>query len=166
MTTVLEHIRAKASAWEQILSPSALSSAVGSLANCIAARLINDIFDMSSMSVTEAETAAIIISQVEKLDDLFLPVTKNGQSNGHTALEEQVPMTAQFADQWMKMKYLSQTLQSNLSDIHFLWFESELSLYFTVDEVVDLIELSFENNTSVRSEIRKIRENPHPMPSG
>jgi centromere/kinetochore protein ZW10 len=101
---------------------------------------------------------------VEQLDDLFLPSTKkNGDQNGERSIEGEIPMTAQFADKWMRMKFLSQTLQSNLAEIHFLWFESDLSYWFSVDEVVDLIELSFENNVQVRGEIRKIKENPHPL---
>lgn len=72
-------------------------------------------------------------------------------------------MTAQFADRWFKMKYLGQILSSNLNDMHYLWFESELSLYFTAEEVVDLIELSFESNARARNEIKQIRDNPHPI---
>jgi protein transport protein DSL1/ZW10 len=72
-------------------------------------------------------------------------------------------MTAQFADKWMKLKFLSEVLQSNLSDIKFYWFDSELSLYFSADEVVELIGLSFENNANVRQAIREIRERPRPM---
>lgn len=114
------------------------------------------------MSVTEAETTATVISLVEKLDDLFLSKPGSGNLNGLSGTDNQFPLTAQYADQWMKMQFLSQTLQSNLNDIHYLWFESDLSLYFTAQEVIDLIELSFENNPQVRSQIRQIRDNPHP----
>jgi centromere/kinetochore protein ZW10 len=62
----------------------------------------------------------------------------------------------------MKMKFLSEVLQSNLKDVKFLWFESDLSIYFTAEEVVDLINLSFESNTAVRQAIREIRESPNP----
>lgn len=160
---VIGHIRSKAESWERILSDSALSSSLGALVNAVAKRLINDVFDMSSMSVTEAESAATVISLVEKLDDLFLDTQKNGELNGLSNSEEPIPLTAQFADQWMKMKYLSQTLQSNLNDINYLWFNGELSLYFTAEEVIDLIELSFENNAQVRNQIRQIRDKPHPI---
>lgn len=158
---MVKHIRSRAQAWENILSPSALTSTIGTLVNSVAIRLINDIFDMSSMSVTEAETAAMVISIIEKLDDLFLPKS-TGASNALSSSDQAIPLTSQYADQWMKMKFLSQTLQSNLTDINFLWFESDLSLYFTAQEVIELIELSFENNPGVRSQIRQIRESPHP----
>jgi centromere/kinetochore protein ZW10 len=162
VNTVIDHIRSKAKSWEQILSSSALISSLGSLVNTIATRLIIDVFDLSSMSVTEAETTATVISLVEKLDDLFLPKPGSGNLSGLSGPDNQFPLTAQYADHWMKMQFLSQTLQSNLNDIHYLWFESDLSLYFTAQEVIDLIELSFENNPQVRNQIRQIRENPHP----
>ena len=49
-----------------------------------------------------------------------------------------------------------------MKDVKFLWFESDLSLYFTVEEVVDLVHLSFEKNAAVRQAVREIRENPRP----
>lgn len=49
-------------------------------------------------------------------------------------------------------------LQSNLKDVRYLWFESDLSLYFTKEEVVELIGLSFEMNAQVRQLVRQIKE--------
>ena len=74
-------------------------------------------------------------------------------------------MTAQFADKWMKLKFLSEVLQSNLSDIKYFWFESDLSIYFSAAEVVDLIGLSFENNANVRQAIKEIKDRPRPVVS-
>jgi centromere/kinetochore protein ZW10 len=68
------------------------------------------------------------------------------------------PLTARFADKWLKMQYLGEVLQSNLANIRFLWFESGLSLEFTKEEVIDLIMLSFENNLQVRGLIKEIKE--------
>lgn len=62
----------------------------------------------------------------------------------------------------MKMKFLTEVLQSNLSDVRFLWFDSILSVYFSAEEVVELIQLSFESNIKVKELIRDIRENPRP----
>ena len=145
--------------WKQILPISALTSATGSLVNAVATKLINDVFDLSDMGVDEAERTARLIAKVTELDDLFIrEPEKGGNQNG----EDRVPMTAQFADKWMKMKFLSEVLQSNLKDIKFFWFESDLSLYFTKEEVVDLINLSFENNASVRQAIKEILQKPLP----
>lgn len=156
---VIRHIRHTAAAWEKILAYSAWVSATGSLVNAIATNLVADVFDLTDIGVDEAERIATLLSRVEELDDLFIPKRDKGQKNG---VVDDVPMTAQFADKWMKMKFLSEVLQSNLKDVKFLWFESDLSLYFTVDEVVDLINLSFESNSAVRQAIREIKEKPEP----
>lgn len=159
---VIKHIRAEAALWQKILPYSAWASATGSLVNAVATKLINDVFDLSDIGVDEAERTATILSRVEALDDLFIPQADASKSHNGTPASDAVPLTSQFADKWMKMKFLSEVLQSNLKDVKFLWFESDLSLYFTVDEVVDLVHLSFEKNAAVRQAVREIRENPNP----
>jgi centromere/kinetochore protein ZW10 len=168
---VVKHIRKLAASWDHILSYSAWASSVGSLVNKIATKIITDVFDLGDVSVNDAEQIATLISRVMELDDLFIP-RADGQSKGNSNLnsktnegtdEDPVPMTAQFADKWLKLGFLSQVLQSNLNDIKYMWFESDLSFYFTADEVVELIGLSFENNPNVRQAIREIREKPPPM---
>jgi len=171
---VLVHIRTQAALWEKILPYSAWASATGSLVNAVATKLITDVFDLSDIGVDEAERTATILSRVESLDDLFIPKpdpahsspSKNKNKNSTNGTDPDsdpvVPLTSQFADKWMKMKFLSEVLQSNLKDVKFLWFESDLSLYFTVEEVVDLVHLSFEKNAAVRQAVREIRENPRP----
>jgi centromere/kinetochore protein ZW10 len=161
---VTSHIREQAALWEKILPYSAWASATGSLVNAVATKLISDIFDLTDMSVDEAERAATLLSRVEQLDNLFIPKSEKSQQNGSE--DDAIPLTSHFADQWMKMKFLSEVLQSNLKDVKFLWFESDLSIYFTAEEVVDLINLSFESNTGVRQAIREIRENPNPKGDG
>ncbi|KAH7306101.1 centromere/kinetochore protein-like protein zw10 [Rhexocercosporidium sp. MPI-PUGE-AT-0058] len=159
---VIKHIRAEAALWQKILPYSAWASATGSLVNAIATKLINDVFDLTDIGVDEAERTATILSRVEGLDDLFIPRPDTSKPQNGASASDPVPLTSQFADKWMKMKFLSEVLQSNLKDVKFLWFESDLSLYFTVDEVVDLVHLSFEKNAAVRQAVREIRENPNP----
>jgi centromere/kinetochore protein ZW10 len=162
---VLRHIRTVAASWEPILGYSVWASAVGSLVNTVAAKIISDIFDLDDVSVDGAARLASLISEVIKLDDLFLPSThpRSKRSNEDSEdIPDLVPMTARFADKWMKLKFLSEVLQSNLSDVKYFWFESDLSLYFTADEVVELIGLSFENNANVRQAKREIKERPRP----
>jgi centromere/kinetochore protein ZW10 len=158
------HIRGKSKAWKAILSYSAWASAIGSLVNTIAVKMIADVFDLSDIGVDEAERIAILISKVIELDDLFIRQPENEPNPLQYGDEAtSLPLTPQFADKWMKLKFLNEVLQSNLKDIKFLWFESHLSLYFTVDEVIDLVQLSFENNPSVRQAIKELREKPDPM---
>ena len=156
---VIDYIETQHDLWNEILTPSASSSATGSLVNAVAGKLIADVFDLSDIGVDEAERTAPLLSKVEKLDDLFVQKPNNGSNNGNGV---RIPMTSQFADKWMKMKFLSEVLQSNLKEIKYLWFESDLGLYFTSDEVVELMNLSFQMNANVRAAIREIKENPAP----
>ncbi|TQV90902.1 centromere kinetochore protein [Cordyceps javanica] len=147
-------IRAMASTWETVLARSVWSQAIGSLADTMATRLINDVLEMSSIGQDEAYSIAKLISAATELDDLFLP-SKLGGDTART--EDEVPATAQYAPNWLRLKYLGEVLQSNLNEVKYLWCDSELSLYFTVDEVVDLIRASFEENARTRDAIREIR---------
>jgi centromere/kinetochore protein ZW10 len=156
--------------WKEILPYSAWASAVGSLVNTVATKIVSDILDMSGMDVDEAEKAAQLITTISKLDDLFIReeniLVKNGKeikATGEVDDRGPIPLTSQFANNWMKMKFLSEVLQSNLAEIRFLWFESELSLYFTKDEVIDLIKLSFEDNPNSRQLIREVKHSAVPI---
>ncbi|ODA79154.1 hypothetical protein RJ55_04746 [Drechmeria coniospora] len=152
-------IRTLAATWEPILARSVWSQAIGSLADALATRLITDILDMSSIGQEEAYRVAKLIASATELDDLFLP----SKLGGTEATEDEVPATAQYAPNWLRLKYLSEVLQSNLNEVKFLWLESELSLYFTVDEVVELINASFEDNGRTRETIKEIQSKPQPM---
>ncbi|KAI1488663.1 hypothetical protein F5X96DRAFT_644564 [Biscogniauxia mediterranea] len=147
------HVRALAATWSRILSKSAWSQAVGSLVDTIASKLITDVMDLAGIGQDEAYNIANLIARITELDDMFLPPD---------AGKDAIPTTAEYADSWLRLKYLSEVLQSNLQDVRYLWMESELSLYFTVDEVVDLIGLSFVDNARTREVVREIQGNPNP----
>jgi centromere/kinetochore protein ZW10 len=122
--------------------------------------MIADVTDLPSIGQDEAYNIAKLIASVEEaLDELFLP----SRLHGTRQEEGEVPVTAQFAGNWLRLKYLSEVLQSNLRDVRFLWVEGELSLYFTAEEVVDLVKVSFEDNVRTREVIREIRGNPTPL---
>ena len=53
------------------------------------------------MDVDEAEKTAQLINTVSTLDDLFIRETP-------TIPDVAIPLTAQFASNWMKMKFLSE----------------------------------------------------------
>ncbi|KAK8032099.1 hypothetical protein PG990_001833 [Apiospora arundinis] len=145
--------RAMGATWADILSRSAWCQAVGSLVDTIATKLVVDVMDLSGIGQDEAYNIASMIAKITELDDLFVQPG---------AGKDDVPMTAQYAENWLRLKYLSEVLQSNLPDVKFLWFESDLSLYFTVDEVVELIGLSFVDNARTREVVREIKASPHP----
>ncbi|CAK7563061.1 MAG: ribosome bioproteinsis protein ytm1 [Sporothrix epigloea] len=151
-------VRSMAAAWQDVLAPSAWSQAVGALADAVAQKLILDVLDMPSISQDEAFGLAKLISKVTELDDLFPAPVHDRDLN-----KERVPMTSQYAPNWLRLQYLSEVLQSNLREVRYLWMESELSLYFTADEVVDLLRLSFEDNARSREVAREIAAKPHPV---
>lgn len=159
----LARIRSVATTWEPILARSVWSQAIGSLAETLATKIITDVLEMSSISQDEAYSIAQLIATAAELDDLFLPSRLSGGAGGQPPGEDEVPATAQYAPSWLRLKYLSEVLQSNLNEVKFLWVESELSLYFTVTEVVDLIEASFESNSRTREAIREIQSKPTPL---
>lgn len=163
--TVIMHIRSTSELWKKILAYSAWASAVGSLVNAVAKRIIADVFDRENLGAEEANLIAELIVKMTTLDDLFIPESKSlkGRSgtNGPKTVENMdlgtAPLTARFADNWWKMQYLGEVLQSNLANIRYLWFETGLSLEFTKEELVELILLSFENNPQVRGLIKEIK---------
>ncbi|KAL1882993.1 hypothetical protein VTK73DRAFT_515 [Phialemonium thermophilum] len=156
--SAVARVRALATAWEGVLARSVWCQAVGSLVDTISTKFISDVMDLPSIGQDEAYNISRLISTVTELDNLFLP----SRLSGVNPVEDEIPTTAQYASSWLRLKYLSEVLQSNLRDVRYLWMESELSLYFTVDEVVDLINLSFEDNSRTREVIREIRQNPQP----
>jgi protein transport protein DSL1/ZW10 len=154
-------VRSMAVTWESILAKSAWYQAVGSLVDTVASKFISDVMDMTAIGQDEAYSIAKLIATVTELDDLFLP-SRSGHNQGGPG-PDMVPTTAQYATSWLRLKYLSEILQSNLRDVRYLWVESELSLYFSMEEVIDLINMSFEDNPRTREVIREITHNPHPV---
>ncbi|ROT43701.1 hypothetical protein SODALDRAFT_327907 [Sodiomyces alkalinus F11] len=166
--SAVARVRTMATTWETILARSVWCQATGSLVDALSAKIISDVMDAPSIGQDEAYKMAQLIAKATELDDLFLPsrAASSGQEQGQgqgQADPDEVPTTAQYAGTWLRLKYLSEVLQSNLNEVRYLWFESELSLYFSAEEVVDLIEASFELNARTRDTIRQIRERPQPV---
>lgn len=153
-------IRTMAATWQSILARSVWSQAIGSLADALATRLIGDVLEMSSIGQEEAYSIAKLIASATELDDLFLP-SKMGAAAAPNA--DEVPTTAQYAPHWLRLKYLGELLQSNLNEVRYLWCDSELSLYFSAQEVVDFIRASFEDNVRTRETIKEIQSKPEPL---
>ncbi|PSS00836.1 hypothetical protein BD289DRAFT_402349 [Coniella lustricola] len=164
----IARVRSLAATWESILARSAWRQAVGSLVDTISLKIISDVMEAPSIGQEDAYSIAKQIATVTELDDLFL-TSRAAMTRGTPAGAEhemhpttEAPATMQYAPSWMRLKYLSEVLQSNLQDVRFLWLEGELSLFFGVDEVVDLINLSFEDNPRTRQVLKEITGNPHP----
>ncbi|OHF02795.1 is centromere binding protein at prophase [Colletotrichum orchidophilum] len=166
--SALARVRSMAVTWELILARSVWYQAVGSLLDALSSKIISDVMDASSIGQDDAYGIAKLIAKVTELDDLFLPsrstaatAAAHGQQVSSGA--DEIPTTAQYVATWLRLKYLSEVLQSNLNEVKYLWCDSELSLYFSADEVVDLIEASFDANPRMRETIRAIRETPSPV---
>lgn len=153
-----DRIRYMATTWEKILARSVWSQAIGSLVDALASRIIADVLDMSSIGQDEAYNIARLIVTTTSLDDLFLP----SKLSGTKPTQNEVPTTDQYAPNWPRLKYLSEVLQSDLNGIRALWCEQKLSYYFTVDEVVELIKASFEDNPRTRQTIKDIQNTQYP----
>ena len=139
--TVILHIRQTSETWKKVLAYSAWASAVGSLVNAVAKKIISDVVDRDDLGADEANLIAELIVKITTLDDMFVPEAQSlldsGGRNGTKDVDNTArdlgtaPLTARFADKWFKMQYLGEVLQSNLANIRFLWFETGLSLEFT-----------------------------------
>lgn len=158
VSMAVSRVRSMAITWEPILARSAWQQAVGSLVDSLAVKMINDVMELPSIGQDEAYSIANLIATVTGLDDLFLLSTATAAKT-----DEAIPTTAQYAPSWLRLKYLSEVLQSNLKDVRYLWVDSELSLYFTAVEVVDLIKVSFEDNARTREVIKEISAKPRPL---
>jgi len=146
-------IRNTSTQWKKILSKSAWAQSIGNLLSTVSGRIVRDIQELPSLSADDAFRIASLIAKVVKLDDLFLPENKE---------EEQIPVTAQYVPDWLKLQYLSEVLQSDLKDVRYLWMESDLSLYYTPQEAIELVKLSFADNERTREVISTIRNNKQP----
>jgi centromere/kinetochore protein ZW10 len=145
----VDRLRTVYKEWQPILSHSALLQAIGSLVSTVAEKIIIDIEDLGDISESQSRKLVSFCNQLSNLEDLFLPE--------HSDDAKPVPMTAVYVRNWLKFQYLINILESSLADIKFLWLEGELSLEFSADEVVDLIEALFAESDHRRRAIAEIK---------
>ncbi|KAL1965664.1 hypothetical protein VTN77DRAFT_5341 [Rasamsonia byssochlamydoides] len=135
--------------WQSILSHSALLQAIGSLLSTVINKVIIDIEDLSDISEAESQRLVSFCNKLSKLEDIFMPETAGDK--------EPISMVAVYVRNWLKFQYLINILESSLADIKFLWLEGELSLEFTAEEVIELIEALFAESDHRRRAITEIR---------
>lgn len=150
IATTVERIRMLHKEWSAVLSRTAALQSIGSLINTITAKIILDIEDMTDISEPESQQLSRYCSKISALEDIFTPDT--------SSIEQQaVPVTPFYVSNWFKFQYLVNILESSLVDIKFMWIESELSLEFTKEEVIDLILALFADSHHRRTAIAEIR---------
>jgi protein transport protein DSL1/ZW10 len=145
MTT--ERIRLLFSHWKSVLSSSVLYQALGSLIAVATGKLVTDIEDMSDISEADSHKLREFCLQITALQDLF---------TDQDSPKDQKDLIAIYVNNWLKFQYLIEILDSSLVDIKYLWTDGELSIYFDVDEVVDLVKALFAESDHRRRAIADI----------
>ena len=153
ISSTVDRVRELHRQWSAVLSRSALLQSIGSLLVTVTNKIIVAIEDMSDISEPESQRLTSFCNRVTALDDLFLPE----QASNADPDEQPVPLTAAYTSTWLKFQYLANILESSLIDIKYLWTEGELSLEFSADEVVDMIEALFADSEHRRKAISDIR---------
>ncbi|KAL2889347.1 Is centromere binding protein at prophase [Ceratocystis lukuohia] len=163
MESTVARVQMVATEWEAIATRESWCRAVGSLIDAVSSKIISDVMDLQSIGQDDAYEMARIISRVSELDRLFMPSRLAAESAGlQTPVEGEISAIAGHVPSWLRMQFLSEVLQSNLNEVKYLWFESDLSLYFSMDEVVELIGMSFEMNARTQEVLKDIRQKPMP----
>ena len=155
VNTIVDRIRGLKDRWKSVLSPSAVLQSLGSLLSTVTNAIIIDIEDMSDISEVESQQLARLCNRISNLEDLFLPARVSGPSD--QAPQSDIPFTAVYAPNWLRFQFLVNILESSLADIKYLWTEGELSLEFSAEEIVDLIEALFADSDYRRRTIGAIR---------
>ena len=150
VASTIDRLRLLYNGWSVILSQSALLQSMGSLLTTVTSKMIMDIEDMPDISVPESQQLTKYCSRIAALEDLFVPQARDG-------VEQGVPATAFYVPNWFKFQYLTNILESSMADIKYMWIESELSLEFQTDELIELILALFEDNEVRRKTIAEIR---------
>jgi protein transport protein DSL1/ZW10 len=154
VTSVIDRLRAVYREWRSILSRSALLQSIGSLLSTVIEKIVKDVEDMEDISEAESQRLAAFCGQFSALEDLFMAERTPA---GEKPEGEAMPLTVVYVPNWLRFQYLANILESSLVDIKYLWTEGELSLEFTADEVIDLIEALFAESGHRRSAIAEIR---------
>jgi protein transport protein DSL1/ZW10 len=154
VSSVIDRIRAVHDEWSSILSRSALLQSIGSLLSRVIEKVVKDVEEMEDISEAESQRLTAFCSQISVLEDLFLS-ERPGTGEGTNA--ESLPLTAVYVPNWLRFQYLSNLLESSLVDIKYLWTEGELSLEFSADEVIELVEALFAESSHRRNAIAEIR---------
>ncbi len=149
VTATVDRLRTVYTSWQPTLSTSALLQSTGALLSTTISKFVVDVCELEDISEAQSHRLASFTAQFTALEDLFLATPPDGR--------EAVPMTAVYVNNWLKLQYLAQILDSSLVDIRYLWTEGELSLEFEAEEVVDLVKALFAESGHRRAAIQAIR---------
>ena len=155
ISSTVDRIRDVHTQWKAVLSHSALLQSTGSLLSTVCNKIIVDVEDLGDISETESKQLASYCNHIASLKNLFCPE----QSAAPMANESQpTTLTAVYASNWLRFEYLIEILESSLKDIMYYWTEGELSLEFSAEELIDLIEALFADSELRRRNVGIIRK--------
>lgn len=135
--------------WSPILAQSALLQSLGSLLSTATSKIITDVEDLGDISEPDSKQLKSLMDQVAAVKDLF---AQQDPKSGNVS-----DMTFIYCPNWLKFQYLAEILESSLADIKYLWNEGELSLEFSGEEVIELIEALFADSDLRRRACAEIR---------
>jgi len=138
--------------WKGVLSNGALLQSSGSLLATVTGKLISEIEDLGDIGEADSHQLRRLLDKVSELRDHFTQADETGAGG-----EGGRDLTFIYCPNWLKFQYLGEILESSLADIKYLWNEGELSLEFTADEVVELIEALFAESDLRRRAVTEIR---------
>ncbi|KAK5104665.1 ribosome biogenesis protein ytm1 [Lithohypha guttulata] len=160
ISSTTDYLRTLHAQWSRVLSPSHLAQSIGNLVSSIMSKMIKDIEDMEDIQESESRKLLQFMQQVSKLEDLFLaphPTAVMQSQQEEKGEQPSISTIALHAPSYLRFQYLEQILDGSLVDIKYLWTDAGLSLEFSAEEVVDLIEALFAESTHRRSAIQVIK---------
>jgi protein transport protein DSL1/ZW10 len=152
----LRDVRAQ---WLPILSQGALLQALGSLLSSVLSQVIREIEELGDIGEEDSHQLRRLMDVISTANEFFIQQQPSSTAGGSPSREgeAQQDMTFIYCPLWFKFQYLAEILESSLADIKYLWMESELSLEFDQEEVIELIEGLFADSDVRRKTIGEIR---------
>lgn len=136
---------------------AARQQVVGAVVETLCATILRHIQALPDIAERDSERLASLIEDLSAAEKWF-PVDQPEPAAGNDAVTTAI---AAFVPSWIKLQYLHEILQSNLTDIQFLFDEGAL-VDFTASELTSLIQALFADSEHSRNAIAHIRDSsPH-----
>jgi centromere/kinetochore protein ZW10 len=164
VSDALHHLRTTHTQFAPILSSTALLQSTGSLLATLNGKIIADVLELPDISEADSKQLRDLIESISQVRDLFSSSSSSSlqeiandddENNNDRNLMLHCP-------NWTKLQYLSEVMVGSLADIKHFWHEAGLSLDFSAEEVVGLIEALFAESPLRRQAIGEIRRGAAP----
>lgn len=149
VSSTVDRIRDLSTQWMDILPRGDLLRCLGILLDGVVRKIMNDVMDLGDIGAEESTKLVEWLRKISGLSDIFQHEDKGTEEKNDT--------TPNYCLSWFKFQYFIEILEGTLADIKYLWLQGELSLEFTEEEIVDLIEALFANSEYRRKAISEIK---------